>query len=510
MVLVVVAALSWAAYQFADNMTTHAIYLRTDHTYAHQRLLARSAAESLIAELTAATKQTRQVSRDRESKRHMAFSDGSIDEPSDSFAAYSYRVSNDRWIIEPELADESAKLNLNVLPLAKHQQSAARAALLQLPGMSISTADCILDWLDEDDDVRPLGAETNYYTSLSPPYAAANRPLRTLHELLLVRGVSRDLLYGAAKGEEQMLLSTSGSAEGWSRFLTVDSRERNTDFLGSSRIDLNQDDLVALFDQLSSRVGTEKARFVVALRLVGPWSDGNEQLPTRSREDARANAELRLKSQLSATQDIAASPDRGPVTRAGLDLRARPAFRLRSLVDLWATQVRIAVKDEDELLASPWGNTTVDLERLFDEHGDELTTCASATIDGRINVNLAPREVLQMIPGINADLAQAIVYRQRDLDGLPRDVPNRRTLAWLLDEGLVTPGLLREIAPFATCRGDIHRGFIACRKDKGSPVTHFHLVIDSSRVPAELRSLEPLGPLPSVVGDSLHAHWRQP
>ena len=510
MVLVVVAALSWAAYQFADNMTTHAIYLRTDHSHAQQRLLARSAAESLIVELTTTSKPGRQSHRVRESKFPTASSNRSLSNNPDSFAAYSYRTSNEPWNVEPGLADESAKLNLNALPLAKHQQSVARAALMQLPGMNVATADCILDWLDEDDDVRPLGAESNYYTSLSPPYEAANCRLRTIHELLLVRGVTRDLLYGASKDDGRKTFSASGLADGWSRFLTVDSRERNVDCFGHKRIDLNHHDLAVLFDQLLPRFGSDKARFVVALRLAGPWSDGQVRLPARSREDARAEAELRVQSQLHATPDVEASQVRGPITRAGIDLRSRPTFRLRSLVDLWATQVRISVKDEDELLVSPWGNTTVDLERLFDECGDELTTSASATVEGRINVNLAPREVLQMIPGIDAELAQAITRRQRDLDGRLRDDPSRRSLAWLLDEDLLTPGMLREIAPFLTCRGDIHHGFIACRKDKTSPAMHFSVVIDNSRVPAELRCLEPLGPLPSVVSDKLHAYWRHP
>lgn len=55
---------------------------------------------------------------------------------------------------------------------------------------------CLLDWLDEDDDPRPDGAENEYYTTLEPAYYAKNGPLDTLEELLLVRGFSAAVLDG--------------------------------------------------------------------------------------------------------------------------------------------------------------------------------------------------------------------------------------------------------------------------------------------------------------------------
>jgi hypothetical protein len=48
--------------------------------------------------------------------------------------------------------------------------------------------DSLLDWMDADDIERPEGAETRTYSQREPSYRAANRPLRDLEELRLIRG----------------------------------------------------------------------------------------------------------------------------------------------------------------------------------------------------------------------------------------------------------------------------------------------------------------------------------
>lgn len=56
--------------------------------------------------------------------------------------------------------------------------------------------DCLVDWIDEDDDEMVQGAESSYYLSLNPPYQAKNGPVETIEELLLVQHISRSLLFG--------------------------------------------------------------------------------------------------------------------------------------------------------------------------------------------------------------------------------------------------------------------------------------------------------------------------
>jgi hypothetical protein len=55
----------------------------------------------------------------------------------------------------------------------------------------------IIDWQDRD-DLRSGddGAESDYYLGLTPPYRAKNAKIDSIEELLLVRGVTADLVYG--------------------------------------------------------------------------------------------------------------------------------------------------------------------------------------------------------------------------------------------------------------------------------------------------------------------------
>lgn len=73
--------------------------------------------------------------------------------------------------------------------------------------------DAIIDWIDEDEQERDHGAEKGYYLSLSPPYEARNAPITYPEELLLIRGMTKELLYG---NEEYQALSN---------YLTVSGRE---------------------------------------------------------------------------------------------------------------------------------------------------------------------------------------------------------------------------------------------------------------------------------------------
>jgi general secretion pathway protein K len=56
--------------------------------------------------------------------------------------------------------------------------------------------DAIKDWIDADDEVTGGGAEGAYYAGLAMPYAAKNAPIDCIEELLMVKGVTRELFYG--------------------------------------------------------------------------------------------------------------------------------------------------------------------------------------------------------------------------------------------------------------------------------------------------------------------------
>jgi type II secretory pathway component PulK len=128
--------------------------------------------------------------------------------------------------------DESARLNVN---------TATKEMLMALPGMTEEAADSILDWRDDDDDPRPLGAESDYYETLAQPYDAANAPFETVDELRLVKGVDQQLFEGDG----------TDALPGLRNLVTVRSGEPNVDSAGQARLDINAADS----SQLEARLG---------------------------------------------------------------------------------------------------------------------------------------------------------------------------------------------------------------------------------------------------------------
>jgi general secretion pathway protein K len=56
--------------------------------------------------------------------------------------------------------------------------------------------DSIKDWIDADEEVTGSGAESSYYASLDPPYSAKNAQLDCIEELLMVKGITKEIFYG--------------------------------------------------------------------------------------------------------------------------------------------------------------------------------------------------------------------------------------------------------------------------------------------------------------------------
>src|SRR5256885_6162809 len=82
----------------------------------------------------------------------------------------------------------------------------------------------ILDWRDEDNNVSPGGAEADYYTTLKPPYLPRNGTIETMRELLMVRGISSQLLLG--EGEDVPELDDSAENSSTSLSRNPSSRDR--------------------------------------------------------------------------------------------------------------------------------------------------------------------------------------------------------------------------------------------------------------------------------------------
>ena len=104
------------------------------------------------------------------------------------------------------ITDEGGKIDIN-----KGNEILLRGLLsnMELEDEAADTiVDSILDWRDPDEDlVRLHGAENDYYMSLPRPYKAKNGDFDSLEELLLVKGMTSELLYGI-EGKKKGLIDS--------------------------------------------------------------------------------------------------------------------------------------------------------------------------------------------------------------------------------------------------------------------------------------------------------------
>jgi general secretion pathway protein K len=103
------------------------------------------------------------------------------------------------------IEDESGKVPLNKLVNGNEYNSDIKDILIRLLSQpefglderkATDIVDAIKDWIDTDNDVTGGGAESSYYATLNPPHAAKNAPLDCIEELLMIKGITKDLYAG--------------------------------------------------------------------------------------------------------------------------------------------------------------------------------------------------------------------------------------------------------------------------------------------------------------------------
>ncbi len=242
--------------------------------------------------------------------------------------------------------DESAKLNLNTV---------GKDQLMKLPNMTSSIADAIIDWRDKEDVPEADGVEGGYYKSLPHPCNIRNGSLRTVRELLLVRGVTPELLFGdKAEGMNKSNFS-SRPDRGWFPYLTVYSCEKNVNADGEKRLNIKTADA----GTIAQRLSLEK------------W----------------------------AAESI---------------VKARENNKINHLVDLLDVQKdtsnhRTSETEDDINSRSDSEKNQPVTKDIFKRIIDDITLKDDETLIGRININTASSTVLKTLPGIDDDLTNAIL-----------------------------------------------------------------------------------------------------
>ncbi len=315
------------------------------------------------------------------------------------------------------VSDEESRLNVN---------TASTDAFGKIDGMTPDIVAAIADWRDADNAVTPGGAEADYYTSLQPPYLPRNGPFQTIRELLMVRGISRNLLFGSDThnnglldlGEENgstyfVTDQAEDSDLGWAGLFCVNSSVKNVNAAGEDRVNIQSADETALTGVRG--ISADIARAIVAYRgqnrfqsiadllnvtaARGPNQPGSGQSPSRGSRSPSGE------SQSNTNQSSSASGSSGP---------------------------------------------TVVSEDLLIDIGDNITVDSGSDLAGVVNVNTASLDVLVCLPGVDRQLAQSIIsYRQSS--------GYFANIAGLLRVPGMTRDEFKQLAPLVTARSETFR-----------------------------------------------------
>jgi type II secretory pathway component PulK len=381
------------------------------------------------------------------------------------------------------LEDESTRLNLNALiAIEKKAPGTGRQMLMGLPGMTDDIADSILDWMDQDEEPREFGAESEYYAGFG--YAPKNGPLESIEELLLVRGIrdnpwllfgsdtNRNVLPDVGEPDSQSIEGVDNSDgsmnRGWAAYLTLYSLESNLNPDGQPKIDLNQSDMQQLYDQLQEAVGQEWATFIVAYRL---GDDAGDNEPVNAG------------------------------TQVDLDFSQQPKRSLSSVLDLIGKNVKLTPTNNNAgnasggggqqggnipptILKNPFSSDAGSMDSYLPTLMDYLTAGSPSPLAGRININQAPRAMLKVIPGMTDEIVDAIIGARDPNPTLA--VPSRRHETWILSEGLVTLEQMKTLMPFITAGGSVYRAQVIGYSDLGGPAVRIETVLDATTTPAKI------------------------
>lgn len=313
------------------------------------------------------------------------------------FSIVADNPSDDETLIRFGVTDEAAKLNLN------HATPAQLGALLRQvvpPDTQVQELiDPLLDWIDEDDEPREFGAETEYYASLEVPYRAKNAPLETVEELLLIKGFNGQILYAEDFDRNGLLTLNEDDGDvsfppdngdgvlnrGLLPYVTVHSQEFNAANDNKPRIFLFGTDKEALREDLMEAFDNDEQ--AVNFLIKGAKNEGTEQI--------------------------------------------------HSIAELLSQRII-----DDRMTDSPFKGDLA--TRLF----DKCTLDPNPQFFGRINVNTAPPQVLRCVPDLPAERIPLILQKRAQISEIART-----STAWLVTEKILDAQEYRAVEKYITGRG---------------------------------------------------------
>ncbi|MBG88543.1 MAG: hypothetical protein CMO80_16810 [Verrucomicrobiales bacterium] len=313
--------------------------------------------------------------------------------------------------------DESGKLNLN---------TALFTNLIELPFMTEEFAYSIIDWRDDDEEPQDAGAESDTYQRFDPPYFAKNSRFESIEELRMVNGSTDEILYGEDTNQNGVL----------------DPNENDGDASPPS-------------DNSDGILDMGVLEYVTVHSIEGTMqTNGDPKIAFVSQNQGQQGG-------------------RQGGTTASQDLRD---YMTEMLGEETANQVAGRVGSATSLLQFYQLSQLTPDE--FAQIDDALTTSSNA-VEGLINVNTASAEVLNTLPGIEWNDAEAMVAHRNQNEAA------QNSIAWVTDV-IEDEDVLNAIGPLITDKGYQYTADISAVGEHGRGYRRTRVIFDISEDRAKI------------------------
>ena len=192
-VLGVVAILALLVAEFGRGLRADLHASGGFYEEAQNDQLARSALAAAQIEMSVAGAQ---MYADATGNVYFVTSDDTYESEIEALAPYRQGMSLGRGMLSYRFFMKPYALNISELGADALGRLFEVACGLEEGDERSALVDSILDWTDSDNVQRAYGAEEDFYQALVPPRHCRNAACETVEELLLVNGMTPDLLFG--------------------------------------------------------------------------------------------------------------------------------------------------------------------------------------------------------------------------------------------------------------------------------------------------------------------------
>ncbi|ARN57547.1 general secretion pathway protein GspK [Sedimentisphaera salicampi] len=316
------------------------------------------------------------------------------------------------WAISPDLSDED-HLSYGLIDEAGkvNLNTASYDMLTKLPGMTSELAYSIIDWRDGDQEVSPGGAESEYYLLLDEPYSAKDDDFETVEEVLLVKGAEKDILFGEDTNRNGLLDENEN-----------DGAASAPDDDGDGKLDPGFYNYVTVCSSQPNEA-----------------SGGGEMINVNDQANSMKifNLLKENEGEERAYEILAAIQ-----TQQSYD----------NIIEFYYTS----------------GMTLEEFEKL----GANITTSDEDTINGLINVNSAPSEVLLCLPGLEeSEVEDLVEYRAEN-------PPEEGSIIWITE--VLEEAKAVEIGSFITGSSHQYSADLVVAASDGRAFARYFIIIDTA------------------------------